>query len=329
MDFLFTHIARLSTFTKVLLTGLLLLLMVLPRFNRNTFLVKRELNDARYFIAYVQYFRGETPQYVIRPASNWRLLVPLVASILPFEPLTAINVINCLAIAVSVWLLFRFLLLLSTNSSVVWLGCWLFVVSFPTFYYTSIGYIDPGVLMFTIACMYFTITLRLWWLLGSFVLGCLTKETIILTIAFTIAFYLKEYPKKALFAGVLMTLLFVLINVLLRKFAYVSPGANNPALWQFSQDALWANISRFNSYAAPILSFGIPGILCIWVFTKTSLQTILTTPILLASCAMMLSGWLLFGLSACATFCDGRIIWQTSFAMIAIVVFFYSKKTAT
>lgn len=85
---------RLSNSSLLALTLGIMLLMVLPRFNRNAAIVERPMNDARYFVAYVEYFRGLEPSDVIRPASNWRLGVPFIAAYLPFSPLTSINIVN-------------------------------------------------------------------------------------------------------------------------------------------------------------------------------------------------------------------------------------------
>lgn len=302
--------------TKLLFTMALLLVVVLPRFNRNTLIVKRELHDAKYFIAYVEYFRGETPSNVIRPASNWRVLIPFIAATLPFAPLTAINLVNCIAIACSTLLLYLTLRHFIKNNAYHWLGCWLFIFSFPTFYYTTIGYIDPGVVFFTMACTYATVKKNAFVLLLSFALGCLTKETIVLSIPFAVMYYWKTHRTQAWVIGIALFVCYVVINFLLRQYAYITPGEQNPTMWQFSFEALKANLNRFNSYAAPLLSFGVPGVLFVYTLRKMGIRAALYNPLMLATVAYVACGWLLFLISACATFCDGRIIWQTNFAMI-------------
>ncbi|MGZ5281161.1 MAG: hypothetical protein ACXWEY_02680 [Bacteroidia bacterium] len=90
---------------NLLILSILLVLICLPRFNRNPLVIKRDLNDAAHYIAYVEYFRGEEPSAPLLPAFNWRPGIPFVASFLPFEPMTAINIINVICLLMSLLLL--------------------------------------------------------------------------------------------------------------------------------------------------------------------------------------------------------------------------------
>ena len=97
---------------KVLLIGLFtILVMALPRFNGNKWLVQTEPYDAKYFESYVSYFRGEKPLAPIRPASNWRFLTPVLASALPFKPNTSLNLINLFYLFGAVFFLNQILVL--------------------------------------------------------------------------------------------------------------------------------------------------------------------------------------------------------------------------
>src|ERR1043165_2742534 len=97
---------NLSQRTKFCVIALCFLIVTLPRFNGNQVFIKNVPYDAKYFKAYVEYFRGEAPTQPIRPASNWRLLIPFIASFLPFEPLTSLNIINLVCLALSLYILF-------------------------------------------------------------------------------------------------------------------------------------------------------------------------------------------------------------------------------
>jgi Gpi18-like mannosyltransferase len=306
----------LSPSRKLLLTSLLFLLVTLPRFNRNNFIVERPLNDARYFKAYVEYFRGETPSDYIRPASNWRLLVPVLAAPLPFEPVTAINIINLACLAVSIVVLYRSMRLLNIHESLCWMGCWIFTCSFPTFYYTTIGYVDPGVMLFIALAIYFTLKQQFIPLLFTFILGALAKETIVIALPFTLIYTWYRSRTKAITRTLAIGLIYLAENYLLRKYAYITPGERNPVFWGLSWDAVIMNSKRLNSYLAPLLSFGIPGVLFLYTSYKAGLKSIISQPLLLATWALLAGVLAIFITTVIATYCDGRMIWHAYYALI-------------
>lgn len=307
---------RFSFTRKLIFTAVLFLLITLPRFNRNSFIVERPLNDALYFKAYVEYFRGETPSYYIRPASNWRMLVPAAASVLPFDPLTAINITNLLCLAVSVYVLYKSMRLLSIHESLGWLGCWLFIFSFPTFYYTTIGYVDPGVMLFISMAVYFTLAQQPLLLVLSFILGALAKETIIIALPFTLVYTWYHHKQKALLWTTLIAIIYLVENYLIRQYAYVTPGERNPSFWGLSADAVWMNAKRLNSYLAPLLSFGIPGAAFLWINKRAGWIQVKQSPLIMATWALLLGVLLVFITTVIATYCDGRMIWHAYYALI-------------
>ncbi len=307
------------------MVGLLFLLITLPRFNRNTVLVDRPLNDAAYFIAYVEHFRGETPSTVIRPASNWRMLVPLLAAPLPFSPLTAINVINLCFLAGSIFFLFKSMKHIGVQSVWCWVGVLLFTVSFPTFYYTTIGYVDPGVLFFVITAVYFTLTGQFIGILLSVIIGALAKETIIVAFPFIAVYTWYQNKNTAIGWMLILCVCFLIENILIRKYAYVSAGELNPSFWGFSIDALRLNATRFNSYAAPLLSFGIPGILFL-LLQRTPTTTEQNKPLLYAAWMTLAGTLTIFGTTVVATYCDGRIIWLSSGVLIIASMHMLNKR---
>lgn len=311
--FAFTRlISKLPQGVKIGLTLLLFLVVTLPRFNRNTIVVERPLNDARYFIAYVEYFRGEIPSDVIRPASNWRMLVPLVASLLPFDPLTSINLINLVCFGIALFYLFKSCVALALPSEFAWLSCWLSILSFPAFYYTTIGYVDPGALLFIAAGTYFTIKGQLAGVLTCMITGAFAKETIGLLIPFYAGYHYMQQKQRTIWVVIGLALLFVVMNIAIRHYAYLTPGANNPAFWGFSTDAFYANTKRFNSYAAPLLSLGLPALLFCYCLYRSGVRTAIRTPIMFAALLSLSAALCITLLVSLATVVDGRTIWMVN-----------------
>ncbi|MBP9187694.1 MAG: hypothetical protein KBG11_11395 [Bacteroidia bacterium] len=301
----------LLTVTLVLFIG-----VTSVRFNRNTTLVNRPLNDARYFIAYVEYFRGDVPSDVIRPASNWRLLVPLVASVLPLSPLSAINVTNQLLLLLSLVILYQSMLLVGINKGYVWLGLMLFILSFPTFYYTTIGYIDPGVMFFVSICIYAVLAQKVAMLILGFTIGFLAKEAIVVVIPFAVVYqFMQGKPKKAIGLAILLTVLYVALSYLVRQYAYITPGEKNNLFWVANSSNILLNINRINSLLAPILSLGLVGFL---YALSIKYQTIIKSPLQLATLALVVTAIAMYAFAFITTFADGRPFWLAYYPMIIV-----------
>lgn len=111
------------------------------------------------------------------PPFCYRPLAPLLASCLPLPSLAAINVLNILCLATSLLLLDRIFRVTRVNARGATIGMLLFVLSFPVFYYGTIGFIDPVAVLVVTAAVYWSLRRR-WALLGvTLVLGVAVKET--------------------------------------------------------------------------------------------------------------------------------------------------------
>jgi hypothetical protein len=290
--------------------SLLLILVCLPRFNRNSLIIKRGLDDAAYYIAYTEYFRGETPSAILAPASNWRPLVPFIASFLPLQPLTAIDIINIVFLVLSLFILFKILNILQIKDNIKWLGCLLFILSFPTFYYGAIGYVDPGVLLFITLGSYFILQKKWNWLIPTIILGLLAKETIFIILPAAIVYlFLSTSRTKAFIYSILYVSCYILVTMLIRKFAPFTGNAN-PQFWHFSFAAFEDNLLRINVYFSLMLSLGVPAIIFVLYPLRSHIYIIQKMPYMLACLAAIATGlgmWFFSFLTAAA---DGRIIWM-------------------
>lgn len=134
--------------------GVVLMFVVLPRFDRHDWgFIDRfttggaparvHLYDAGAYVQQVLYFRGERDEPTVSPYV-YRWGVPLVASWLPLAPLTAINVVNVVLLLVGMVALWATLGLVTITPLAQVLGTALYVVSFGTFYYGAVGYVDAA-----------------------------------------------------------------------------------------------------------------------------------------------------------------------------------------
>ena len=299
-----------------LVTLILFVIVTSVRFNRNNAIVNRPLNDARYFIAYVEHFRGERPSDVIRPASNWRMLVPFIAASLPFEPLTAINIVNQIFLLLSMVMLYHSMLYLKINKGYVWLGLMLFSVSFPAFYYTTIGYVDAGVMFFVSTCIYATIKQSWWLFMVSFVLGFLAKESIVVVLPFAVVYlFMQGKRKNAIALGLIIIATYLAESYWIRQYAYITPGEKNNMFWVIDPKNIELNLKRINSLLAPILTLGLVGL--IYLFNiKSSIKT--NKALTWASLLLLATTLAMYAFAFITTYADGRPLWLAYFAMIMV-----------
>ncbi len=164
----------------MLLAILCLCLVCLPRFNGNTSFVKQTPYDAQYFNAYVQYFRGEIPLAPIRPMSNARFLLPLLAAPLPFAADTSLNLINFFCIALSLYFLYAILKHIGVDPKQRWWAVFIGIFSFPTFYYACISYVDAGAILFVSMGVFAWLKEKYWAYVLAILLGLAAKETSII-----------------------------------------------------------------------------------------------------------------------------------------------------
>lgn len=318
---------------KFVLLFLLLIIITYPRFNWkplpepfNKFVGEKPF-DVEQYEKYVEYFRGDlTLKDSLEAPFSYRPLVPFMASFLPFNALTSINIINLLLISIGLGFLIQLLVDLGFNGKLVIIGGLLFVVSFPVFYYTTSGYIDASLVGLVMISNYFLLKDKYYFFLLFFSLGILTKETIIILIPVAIVFILfNKKTSHKLLKILLIILTYTLIESAIR---YLAP-AKNFYVWKPSVDILIYNLTRIKTYLSFILTFGIPGIFSsILLFTNK--RNIVSREILYAFSIGMFSGLMLWFYSIFSAYADGRQLWISyPFTAILSVYFiqtFSSKK---
>lgn len=293
--------------------------MFLPRFNGNQVIVKQVPYDAKYFENYVEYFRGNSLELALRPATNWRFLVPLTASYLPFSALTSINLINALFLALGLFIFYHALQLLNITNIKKWQSIWLFLVSFPMFYYASIAYVDTALFLFIAISIYATFKQKTWLFILAVLSGLCVKETIAICIPFYLFYHFKNNKKNAIFVTLVTFILYLFVLYFIRKYAPISLETTRDNFWTFNLESASINFHRFNSWFSVILSFGLVGFLFFKKLLTKTFRQIIENPIYLACLASVGSALFLYFLSYFSTIADGRIIWLSYFYMLMVV----------
>jgi hypothetical protein len=299
------------------------LLIVSIRFNRNDLVIKRPLNDAAYYIANVQQIRGEEPTYAFKGPFNERLLVTTLAAVLPFEPLTAINLANIFFLLIAIYCLFQLLSFLNLPERNLWIGVYLFVISFPTFYYSTIGYTDPGVLSMIFIGIYSLYSGKHFLFLLAMTCGTVAKENIVMLIPVALAFGYSRSDKKWYITALISALLFTVISAWVKH--NIADQINTSFYWKPTLSRAFYNLARPNLYISSVLSFGIPGFLCLLFLVKKKLSVFeywkQDLPLIIGL-LVTFPPWIYMIPSA---FPDGRAFWIASCFPIALSMVWWNR----
>jgi hypothetical protein len=266
---------------------------------------KVKTNDAIRYINMTEYFRGNEKAENLIPPYTTRVLIPFVASFLPFEADTSINVINLICMVLSLFVLYKMLLILNLPDKFVKIGCLLYVFSFTTFYYGTVTYVDAALIFFLFLGSYFIVSENYFGLLIALTLGTMTKETAILLIP---VFVIYSFGKKSF---TLKSICLILVYVIVVLFLRYIKANDLTYFWLPSIETTFSNLGRPRTYLSFLLTFGIPGalsVLLLFYFGGKSLKIAKVNPTLLSGIAFSVFLWIY---SVMTAYSDGRFIWPS------------------
>ena len=293
-----------------------LIVVTSVRFNQNDFGIKSITNsyhssDAPEYVAMVEHYRGLTPSKKINAPFSYRIAVPILASFLPFDPLTSINVINVISLLFCVIIIQKLIRLRFSEEGHRYLYALLFIYSFPTFYYGTIGILEaPSLLIITLG-FYLIVKEKLFLLSLTVFLGAFVKETVILLIPIYCAYNITDAVQKRNFR--------VLLNLVLLAFLYLTAIKISKSLSVDQNEYLWVpemwrverNLARIRSYIAPILSLGFPFLFVLYAAVKSrlTLKSLIFDRESLACLAGLGLAILMYFYAVLSAWPDGRPLW--------------------
>ncbi|MGB0429189.1 MAG: hypothetical protein ACPGLV_01855 [Bacteroidia bacterium] len=226
-------------------------------------LIGSKIADDKYYLELITHFSIGQPEIVKAPF-GYRILIPFLASKFPFSPETALNILNFLALLATVFVMARCFKHLAKNALLYNSLITLFIFSFPTAYYSSIGYLDIWVVFMASIIAYLAIFNKgIIWYLVVFAVGVFIKESVIVLLPFVIAHQLSKKPLKGT-PKIYQTILFSVVSFLIWLIAYkinrnISPVENIDFLWRPKWRIIYENLSRPRLVPALILSLGVQG----------------------------------------------------------------------
>lgn len=302
---------------------LCVIIIAIPRFNRNQIWLKRPQADMAIHTAMVDHFRtGEVKEILLSKdsiAANWRPLFPFIASWLPFSPITSLSILGILSIFFSAILLKKIMSKLKITEQNNWRSIYLFIISFPTFYYTTIGYVDPGLIFFIILSIYLLVLEKELLFLPLLGLGVLMKEGIIVLIPFYIFYLLSKNKSKwnVFLKFGIICFIYLTVSFFVRKIA-LNATEDHAVFWQPSTDMLAYNFKRPNSWLSLFLTLGIPGIIILKNILELK-RLIRIHSIVLPLISGIILSLITYSFAFISTVADGRTVWAAYPFMIPLV----------
>ncbi len=235
----------------------------LPRFNRADsifgFSIRRftssSSGDSDQYVALVRWFRGlggavDAP-FAFRPLAPW------LASRLPAEPMTALNLVALLSIFLGTASVFAIAhRTRGGDLRVATLAGLLFGLSFQVFYYGATGQIDAVSIGLSALSVALLVHEQLAASLAVFFIAMLAKETSIAIAPFLFLFtFPRSRARAAVVAGVVAAATVASIAIVHR----VGPAVPNAYSWAPNTAELLENLARKRMYATFLLGVGIQG----------------------------------------------------------------------
>lgn len=272
--------------------------------------------DAQHYENHVLYFRGQATFEDLRKPWAYRPISPLVASFLPFDALTSINVLNLLVLFVGLLCLLKLFGILGFSAATSTIGGLFYTCSFPVFYYGAIGYIDPVLVGMMSVSTYLIFAGKDKFFFVSFLVGALIKETYIVILPVWCVYQLLLTEHSLFRTGVLSLILlvgFVAIVAAVRVFTPV--GADY--FWFPNSELINFNFFRLRSWGSFVLTFGVAGVLAVYYLTQ-SFSRLRDQPYSLVLLMGFLGNFAVFCYSMLSAYADGRYFWTAYPFMIPL-----------
>ncbi|GAB5465006.1 MAG: hypothetical protein Kapaf2KO_04420 [Candidatus Kapaibacteriales bacterium] len=248
---------------------------------------------------YVQAFRDDVEILdSVEPPFSQRPLQPFLASLLPFDNDTSLNMINLAASLISLLLIWLIMGYYQVNVGVKVLSIFLFVFSFPYFYYTSVSRIDPLAVMVVALGIWVYFRFGLLYSLLILPIAIAQKEVALLYMLFVAFDYFKPTNIKTSFKTIILLLAVGLIYLLAKKM--LLPGGEYS--WTPEIYTLVENLSRPRACLSVLLS--LFPLLIVLAFFRENIRMMEDIGYL----AGILSIALLIIYSFIAAYTDGRFV---------------------
>ena len=305
---------------------LITVLITFPKFGSGIFIEKTELSNTAIFsddieyIKYVNFFKDVNNKELPNAPFSYRPLTPFLASFLPFEPRTAINIINIAALFFSTVVIF--ILAKNLFPGGIPLACALLhLISFNSFYYCATARVDSLSVLFITILLMLTLSRRVVLFCLCFVVGLLAKETIVISLLPFFVFNIKRSNLVKIFITIaLLIVFFIAEQHVIRRCC----SSGTSYFWIPTFGIFFENITRPRAIASFFLSLGLPGLMSL-IFLIRECCLVVSNRLLLALYSGLFSSVALYFYALASAYADGRFIWICSPYICLISGFFLTK----
>lgn len=277
--------------------------------------------DMKEYVLMTLYFRGENDGKELDNPYTYRVLTPLIAAQLKFlKAEDALNLVNIILSYLILFYLFKLQLKFNLPFSFALLGSYLYALSFPNLYYTTVCRIDPMLIFFIAIGLYFIITDKNYFLILLYLLGGAVKESLIILpiVHLSYLYFARKINLKSILFWTANLIVFLVSSLFVRK----QMNFGSFYLWAPGWKTINENIYRKNTYLSFILTylhFGIINYLNLKYLKQfSSIEKSLYVGVFLSIC--------LYLYSIIGAYTDGRFIWTAyPFAIPLVMLYFYRK----
>jgi hypothetical protein len=233
--------------------------------------------DAKHYEALVEFFRGQGAFSDAGTIWRGRVLVPLLASILPFDAILSLRIVSIIFTLLCVIAYWQILSLYNFRSKERYLGIMLFVISVPTIVIGSTPLTDPAGMFFILLSLYiynkFEGDQKRFLIIGVIIgVGVFARESVLFILPVFIVWeivdsgiklkVLKDLIIKTILIGIIPLISFIIVRLIVPK-TYL--------FHLFSLSRLWENFITETFEATTLATIGqLSVILMIGLFGNYS-----------------------------------------------------------
>jgi hypothetical protein len=280
------------------------------------------------YVYLTQYFRGETVEDPanMRPPYAYRIAVPLLAAALrPLDERAALALVNLLLLVAAIPALYAIAGLLGFSGTGRFLTTLIFPLSFPLFYYGTVGYVDAAAITLVVFG-WLAMLKRRYLLLGVIVfVGALTKEVTGILVPMAVVTRLLQQSKpeagRALVLGAaLLAVYFAALFGVRAVFPFGEYEYPGPRL-----SVLGSNLTRPRAMVAVFLTLLplLAGIALLPVAGRGQLSLGRGDRIAWYTGVVLSTGFIFY--SASMAYLDGRMAWPLAALTIPFVALVFER----
>lgn len=259
--------------------------------------------DSYTYVQYVNYYNGKDVENEVTKPYSFRFLVPLIASLLPFDSFTSLNLICLSTEILGLLFLMKVLALIGFKDKTIFITSFLYAFSFPIFYYGVVGLLDAPAIFLIILGVYLTLRKLLIPLILTMIIAAMVNEKAVLLLPFYFFFNIKESGfKRSFINSTIIFVAFVATSLFVRANTI---NADSTFMWSVNSTSLIDNLTRLRTYISLALTGGVP--LLIFTLSYKTIDFKQSHTFAFGMGAIFVVLMIIYSLTAAYT--DGRFAW--------------------